>query len=110
MPTANSGNRLSALRVFQYMILLCKTVHDVALPSEVTGECCSGICCKLGESCARSLTGPRCWPGVGATVAEADMSGNEVHTNEAQDNDLVVTKRVGVAPMINEFRDHKCDG
>jgi len=41
-----------------------------------------GICCKPGESCARSSEGPKCWPGTEAKVSEADVSDKEVHTSK----------------------------
>jgi hypothetical protein len=93
VPMGNSGNRLGVATVFQHITLLGKAVHAIALPSGATGECCSGICCKAGESCARSSTGPKCWPGAGAKIAQAESPGNEVHTNgQGNENMLVVRK------------------
>ncbi|KAH5246802.1 hypothetical protein HBI71_179080 [Parastagonospora nodorum] len=81
-PTGNGGARLGVPGVFKHIALLGNVVRAVAFPSELFGECCTGICCKPGESCARSSEGPKCWPGAEAKVAEADIADKEVHTSE----------------------------
>ncbi|KAH4002629.1 hypothetical protein HBI56_059390 [Parastagonospora nodorum] len=88
-PTGNGEARLGVPGVFKHIALLGNVVRAVAFPSEVFGECCIGICCKPGESCARSSEGPKCWPGAEAKVAEADIADKEVHTSKvAPVNDI----------------------
>jgi uncharacterized membrane protein YgcG len=80
-PTGNGGAGIGVPSVIKYIVLLGNVVRAVAFPSEVFGDCCMGICCKPGESCARSSEGPRCWPGAEAEAAEADVTDKEVHTS-----------------------------
>lgn len=82
-PTGNGEARLGVPGVFKHIVVLGNAVRAVAFPSEVFGECCMGICCKPGESCARSSEGPKCWPGTEAKVAEADIADKDVQTSKA---------------------------
>lgn len=61
-PTTNAGRRLGAPSILQSLsFFFAHNARAVTFPAPIKSESCSDICCALGEVCARSSTGPKCW-------------------------------------------------
>lgn len=58
-PSKSVGRRLG---VPTFVSLLVRGASGVGILNPVRGECCGGLCCKVGEVCARGTEGARCWP------------------------------------------------
>ncbi|KAF2829016.1 hypothetical protein CC86DRAFT_436669 [Ophiobolus disseminans] len=65
----SGGGRLVVPSMFKNLVLVVQGVRAVARPVPVPfgekGDCCGDICCAPGKVCARSSTGPKCWPQAG---------------------------------------------
>jgi hypothetical protein len=77
--------------IVQNIILLARSTAAFASP--IRPECCADICCDLHEVCARSSTGPKCWPKAGQRVArrqpdEADTTSREIALRQMQESDI----------------------
>ena len=71
--TGNGGSKLGVPRVLRNLAILVQNARALAnsLSNEI--DCCGDICCAAGEVCARSSTGPKCWPEAGRVKARNDI-------------------------------------
>ncbi|KAH7088761.1 hypothetical protein FB567DRAFT_522237 [Paraphoma chrysanthemicola] len=61
-PTKNAAIGLSAPGILGKILFVGRSAHALAVRSPGKVDCCGGICCEVGEICARSSSGARCWP------------------------------------------------
>jgi hypothetical protein len=100
-PTKSGGSRLNVPSILPKIVLLVRSARAAAFASPLRPECCGDICCNLDEVCARSSTGPKCWPKAGQPVArsepeEEDTISREITLGQSRKND--------VAPLDEETR------